>query len=408
MNDNDLSISGPTVTAGDVTKNKVRAIVAYALKSVALMCASGTLMQTFLGVLGFSNDLIYIHSSLLQAANVLTIMLCSRWAESGSILKRSAFVAIPTGLLFLIYIPLALERNASAEVYVFIVLTGIAQQIAIGLSTVCEYKLPYFVYLPDEYGRVLSICGIASSVLSLGIGALISKLTLIYSYLDIMAVSFGISALLMAVVFVTRLLQKSLVGPIDSGEKPVDKKKIPMIDIFRHPAFSHLIVANLARGFAAGVIGVLATVARDLGYDEAFTTFMVSVQSLASLASCAFFAVTAKKIPPRNLILCGSIAVMLSPLLLIGSGTVFLAVYLIVIIGKTLIEYAVPSALLRIVPVEIAGPYHAWRMVLQNAGTLLVTAIAAILPTWLLLALTAALQFLSGISFYLVSKRAAK
>ena len=73
-------------------------------------------------------------------------------------------------------------------------------------------------------------------------------------------------------------------------------------------------------------------------------------------------------------------------------------------IGRTLVDYAVPSMLLQVVPVEIAGPYHAWRMALQNAGMLLATTLATMIPIPYLLAAAAIFQLISGFSFSRIVK----
>ena len=128
-----------------VLQNKILSTIAYTARTVALMCASGPLMQTFLASLGFDTDLIYLHSTLLQAVNVLTVVLFSQWANTGALIKRSAFSILPTGLLFLFYVPFAIASSASPTTYVLLAVIGIAQQISIGLFTVCEYKIPYYI-----------------------------------------------------------------------------------------------------------------------------------------------------------------------------------------------------------------------------------------------------------------------
>ena len=62
--------------------------------------------------------------------------------------------------------------------------------------------------------------------------------------------------------------------------------------------------------------------------------------------------------------------------------------------------------LIRVVPVEIAGPYHAWRIALQNAGTLIATSVAAFTPVPVMLVLAAAFQLIAGASFFLVDRSA--
>ena len=260
---------------GNVRKNKIKAIIAYTARTVALMCASGTLMQTFLATLGFESELIYLHSTLLQAANVLTILLASNWASNGSPIRRSAFTTIPIGLLFLFYIPIAIANHATPASYILLCSVGVVQQIAYGLFTVCEYKTPYYIYKADEYGMMLSICGIISSVFSLLLGWVISFLTERYPFADIMKFAFLISAIFMVITFFAIYFEKSLRTEDETEKNEQAKKSRPRVHLLRKPIFTRLIHANLMRGFAAGVISVLAAVALDLGYDETLTALIL-------------------------------------------------------------------------------------------------------------------------------------
>ena len=123
--------------------NKSFFIIAMGLRTVALLCVTGPIMQTFLASIGFSSQWIYIHTSIVQAVNILTISLCSTWADQGSVIKRTAFVELPYALLYLLYIPLCLWKSAS--LMSFLLLTGICllQSVCIALWTICEYKLSY-------------------------------------------------------------------------------------------------------------------------------------------------------------------------------------------------------------------------------------------------------------------------
>lgn len=402
MNDNEILTEKSMQR--HVTKNKIKAIIAYTARTVALICATGTLMQTFLASLGFESSQIYMHSTLLQAANVLTIILASNWANNGSPIKRSAFTTIPIGLLFLCYIPIAIANQATPTSYTLLIAIGVVQQIAYGFFTVCEYKTPYYIYKADEYGMMLSVCGIISSVFSLLMGYVIAYLTARFPFVEIMKFAFAISAVLMMIAFVAIYFEKSLRIEEKTEDSSAPKEKI-RVNLMKTSIFTSLIHANLLRGFATGVIGVLAAVALDLGHNEALTASMVSAQSLASLAACAFFALVSKKISERALVIGGSLLVGMIPLLLISSSSLFLMVYTVIMVGRTLIDYGVPSMLLKVVPVEIAGPYHAWRMVLQNAGMLIATTLAAVTPIPYLLTAAAVFQLISGVSFSLIVKK---
>jgi hypothetical protein len=85
-------------------------------------------------------------------------------------------------------------------------------------------------------------------------------------------------------------------------------------------------------------------------------------------------------VAPRFVTLAGSLTFALIPLMLIPNKYVFLAVFALVYLGRTLVDYSVPALLRAAIPVQIAGPYNAWRMLLHNGGTLLATTIAAFIP----------------------------
>ena len=255
---------------------------------------------------------------------------------------------------------------------------------------------------------MLSLCGIISSVFSLLLGFLISSLTEIFAFVDIMKVAFAISAAMMLIAFIAIYCEKSLRAEDEASDIPEKKEKTRRVRLMKIPVFTRLIHANLMRGFATGIIGVLAAIALDLGYNETLTASMVYAQSIASLAACAFFALISKRVPSRFVVMAGSLLVVLLPLLLIKSSSLFLFLYIVIMVGRTLIDYGVPSMLIKVVPVEIAGPYHAWRMVLQNAGTLLATSLATVIPVTYLLAIAAVFQLISGISFFRIIKVSSK
>lgn len=383
-----------------VSQNKVRAIIICTLRTAALLCASGSLMQTFLSVTGFSEQHIYLHATLFQAVNVLTILLCSRFADGGSVIRRSAIVQIPGALLFLLYLPLCILRQVSAGAYVWLLLVSVMQSVTIALHTVCEYKTPYYLFHVREYGMVSSLCGILSSAASFGVGALISLLCNRFSYDRIMLAAFTVSCVLMLLAGGLQFAQKSLLPPENTQNAQDKAGKIPLLAVFRHKAFSTLLAGNLTRGFAYGTTTVLAAAALGIGYGETLTSAMVSVSSLANLAACALFAMVSQRLHPRYVILLGSLGFLVMPLLLVRDQPVlYLAAYAVLLFGRTLVDYAVPAALLYAVPVEIAGTYNAWRMILHNGGTMLATMAAGFVPLPVMLIVSLVFQIFSGISF---------
>lgn len=379
--------------------NKSFFIIAMGLRTVALLCVTGPIMQTFLASIGFSSQWIYIHTSIVQAVNILTISLCSTWADRGSVIKRTAFVELPYALLYILYIPLCLWKSAS--LMSFLLLTGICllQSVCIALWTICEYKLPYYIFTPREYGAVLSIGGIVGGLISLGAGMVIAQLSSVLSYSTLMLSACAVSLALMLACTALHLGLKPISdAPVSSGPA---EKKISQLEAFRYPLFRRMIPANLMRGFGYGTTTIFAAIALDLGFDQSVSTALVSAQSIAALAGCSLVGIALTIVAPRVVTLAGSLTFLLIPLMLIPNKFVFLTVFALVYLGRTLVDYSVPAILRAAIPVQIAGPFNAWRMLLHNGGTLIATTIAAFIPVSWLLALTVVFQLISGLHYFI-------
>ena len=379
--------------------NKSYFIIAMGLRTVALLCVTGPIMQTFLASIGFSSQWIYIHTSIVQAVNILTISLCSTWADQGSVIRRTAFVELPYALLYIFYIPLCLWKSAS--LMSFLLLTGICllQSVCIALWTVCEYKLPYYIFSPREYGSVLSIGGIVGGLISLGTGVMITRLSGMLSYSTLMLSACVVSLVLMLICTAFHLGLKPI-SDAPASPSPTGKK-ISQLEVFRYPLFRKMIPANLMRGFGYGTTTIFAAIAVDLGFDQSVSTALVSAQSIAALAGCSLVGVCLSFMPARFVTLAGSLTFALIPLMLIPNRFVFLTVFALVYLGRTLVDYSVPAILRAAIPVQIAGPFNAWRMLLHNGGTLIATTIAAFIPVTWLLVLTVVFQLISGLHYYL-------
>lgn len=389
-----------SVNESYVKSNAIIYIIAYSMRAISLMCASGSLIQTFLSTLGFESGLIYVHTTALQAANVATIILASHWADKGSVIKRTAISEIPLGAFFLIYIPIAIAKNSSPITYVLLIIIGAVQQISIGLHTVCDYKMPYYIFKQEKYGKIMSIAGTISSVATLVLSAVMTALVSNFGFLNVFPYAAAVSFLCMAISCVITLQMRNINKEAGAKSGPEADECSVRVNVFREKIFWHFVPANLLRGINSGVITVLAAVAFDLGYSETVTTAMVTVQSIASLVACVLMALMITHFSYKNTVLVGSLTMILFPLLLVKNSLLFLIVYAAIIFGRTFIDYGVPAMLLGIVPVEMAGPYNAWRMALHNAGILIGTISATVIPTAALLVIATLTQLVSGVTYF--------
>lgn len=396
-------MTNQTTTEKTVFRNKAVTLTATVLTSVATMTATGTLMQTFLATLGLDPKLIYIHATLIQAANVSTLVLGAKWVNNRNVIRRYALITLPFALLFLCYLPICLRQDSSLRTFTVLVLIGLMQAVATALRTVCSYTTPYLLYPAEDYGPFLAVTGVVSGVFSLLSGALVSFLSAKIGFGTLMTGAFVLSAALELIEALLLSRQRSILPqkmPQEPEQTVSEKKSVPLRDVFRHPVFYTLIVPALFRGFASGTVGILAAVAFELGFDESVTTQMVYLQSAASLGSCLLIGWLSKRVSSRYPVLFGSLAFLLLPLLFSGNKVIFLAAYTAVFFGRNLVDYGVPILMRHAVPMEIAGPYNAWRMILHNGGMLLATSVAAVIPVTWLTAATLVTSVLSGGMFF--------
>ena len=390
-------------------RNILLALLISALRTGALLCATGALMQTFLSSIGLSEGWIYIFVTVQSAVNVSTILLFSRFADGKHVFLRCFFANAVAGGFSLAFVPFCFFSEV--DVGGFAVLLGIAglQSAAIALNTVCDYKIPYFIYTAEQYGFVSAMMGILGSFVSLGAAELVAYLQTLFAYVDIMKIAFAVAGVFLAFSGVFTLLYVNMAKGETTPEEEEKTEKVPIRSVIAHPAFSGLVVPNLLRGFASGITLAMAVVALSLGRTEAFTVRLVSIAAVATLLSNFAFGLLSRLLSPRALILLGCLPYLVLPLFMVENELLAFGVYALVCFGRTFVDVGVPTVCRYAVPVKIAGPYNALRMVLHTGGGMIATALAAVLPVVPLIVLTAVTGITSGVIYFVlpVLRRAA-
>lgn len=383
-------------------RNQLCYIAYQAFYTTAMLCLTGPMMQTFLGTI-VTEKMIYIQATAFQIINVASTILMAHYADRGNLFRRMALAELPIGVLFFLYLPLCFSVLPMGAAFgLALALSGI-QAFFTALYTVCAYKLPYQIVYPNEYGRLIAVSGVVYSLLSLGVGALVSFVSARFPYGDVMKIAFPVAGLfVLAAVGITLCMRRITDDPVASEQQ---KAKVSILALFRMPEFYKLAPANLLRGFSTGTVTVLAAVALTRGFDATVTSAMVSVQSAVTIAASVLFGLLAKTVHSRFLTFAGSVLFLALPLMLFSSPIVFLCAYGLVFFGKIVVDSAVPTALLSVVPEDASGPYHAWRMILHNGGSVIATSVAVFLPVPALLILSAALQLVSGFSYLIFRKK---
>lgn len=388
---------------GNIKRNIFWNLAAAVITAIAYAAASGTLMQVFLNSMGFSASQIYMRTTVTQAVQIGVNLTCTRIGNRGSFFRTFALIVALEGLLYGCYVPLCLHMSADLSAYLILLVIGILNALATGLTALLNYKLPYLIYRPEDYGKVSAATGILSSVIQMTMGLLMAWLAARFTYQVIMPWVFPIAGLLIMLSGLINFLYLPLEDPkVLLGSKPEEKKNSGTVwQVLRRPIFYQLAIPCVFRGFSAGMVGVLAVVAAaDLGYSEQITTTMVSVGAGAQLLGCTLFGLLSSRVCPRYMISISSTSFLCLPLLLIpDSPMLFLCLYAVLMVGFYIDIYSVPDLLFRVIPANIAGTYNAYRLMLHQLGMLLATTIASILPSGVILPMALCFQVISGSCF---------
>ena len=392
-------------------RNVILYILTEALRLSAFVLSAEAILQTFLYSIGFTQNQIYIQSIAYQALSSLVVLVGSHFADKGNVFKRAMFTMLVTAASTLIFLPLCFSSGIGALEMVLMLAATAGISMMLSLHTVCLYKIPYYIFSPSTYGPATAVCGILGSGLSFVIGSVMTALAAYFEYRDIMIVALIVSAGLSVLSGVVNLGMKPVETAMVRDIETEEKSSVGIKELFTHHTFYSLLPGHTLRGVAMGTLSVLAVIGSDyLGYPEEITTAMVSVSGVAVVLSCVLYGATARILPSRVVIAIGSLSFLLMPLLLIPSSPIlFLAVYGIVMFGRTLVDYAVPTEMLYVVPSKMAGPYNAWRLSMQAVGTLASTAIALFIPTPAFVILAVVAQLIAGGNFFFakVMKRGA-
>ncbi len=384
----------------DVNKNITRYVINKTIWHISNLCSTGILMQTFLASLGFTSDQLYINHAIVLTAQVLTSSVFSRWADKGSILRRATLIQLPPVLLFLCYLPFCIAGQATTTSFVLLTAISFLQCGFYFMYSICDYKLPYFVMPAAAYSTTISVSGVISALVSLGSGVLISIATTYISFSQLMLIACSAAAGLTLLAAIMTWRMKLLLRPEMAVHDKKDDSSITIRQLFRTPLFYRLAPSSFLRGVCYGATTALTALALDLGYDTTVTTTLVSVQGAAMLLGSFVFGILSKKMSPRTMILAGSLSILLLPLLLIRNSTLFLVLVGLIIFGRILVDHGYPYLLRQAVPMEISGPFNAWRLIIFFIGMVLTTTIAAWIPVEALLILGTFSQVTVGIICY--------
>ena len=388
--------------------NLIKFYLATIFWTTVNMFTSGTVVQTFMMENGFSEQLTNTIFSCGQIITLTVMLLTS------PVIDKIHNVIKANMSTYLLYIPFILVLCAICfygSIPLFLVvllcLTVAGYSVGSGLHCSLSYKVPYAIMDIRNYGRVTSVSGILTGIMGLLLSLLLTWMQNTLGYRTAMTTIYLICLPLIIVVVLVSASMKAL----PNAPMPI-KKEAKSFNYLRFKPFTSLIAANFLRGFGTGILNVVVTIGYYCGcIDSNSATILVIISNLTTFLGCGLYSITTGKLSDKRIILISALFISLSvPFMLVGNNTlVFLITYAIATTFWTVINYAIPVAVVQIADYSIMGQYSAGRMLLHIAGSSLagVAAIPMIkflgpLPTMLL---TAGTFLFCGISYYVYMKK---
>ena len=325
------------------------------------------MLQTFLLECGFSEENTGVFFSVTKILQVLSILLLSHAAE------RVRRVGRTTALLFLGALPLTFFLFAtgispallSGGGTVLLYATSGIFCVAIGAYSILSYKLPYTIMDMRDYGRITGLSSAIGGGASLLASLLLTLLTGAVGYFLAMRGAYLLTAILaILTVLVTLSLREHAPPPTPERTHPTK--------LFAYRPFTRLILPNLLRGFATGVVAMAVTVGYAAGLLDAESAgTLVVITGAVSLLGAFFYAAIAGRVRAGVILLVsGGAAALLLPLsVAFGSTNAYLALYGIMYFFIVQVDHAVPVAVTRFVDYDMISRYTGGRMLLHTLGT---------------------------------------
>jgi MFS family permease len=364
-------------------------------------------VQTFLIEVGFSFEQVYTLNSLMQAMQVIVMLVLT--FLSGKI-KRIKLVtslsylslSLLTGVFLLGAINPVLIKNG----YVIAVFIASAiSYVGVGLSTILSYCLPYYTIDMNDYGKMTGISTAIAGGSSFSVALVYSLLLSKFSYMKTTAAFF----ILAIVCFIlTSIICASM------REKTVEMNKQKQrgnefIAVFKNKNTYLLLIPNFTRGLSVGIFNVIAAIAISTGITSEAATYINVILQIATFIGNLLFAFAYKKYSSKNLLLLATLGVCISFPFSLEFGVIgFFCCFTIASFFRVIFDTAIPVIITEIIPQEQIAPYTSIRMLIftgaQAIATLLIAPLKALIDYTGVLIFASAMLFICGIMYYAVAK----
>jgi Na+/melibiose symporter-like transporter len=376
------------------------------MHSVGLLFFNGAIVQTFLLLIGFDEGEVYLYSSLSQAAQVVVMLLMVFLSDR---IEKKRLLCALSNFLMIIPIGIFCWGAACPEImsdwYVALLFTvSVITHGGIGMYNVMTYCLPYKLIDISEYGKFTGISGALGGSITFALSSLHTVFVSNFDYLQCTVWFFMLAIASVTLSGIMLLWMKEIPAERSAHEG----KTVGFVEAFRNKDTYALLLPNFTRGLATGIFNVVAVIAISSGVaDAAGATYINIVSCLASFLSSLAFALVCNKMRMENIMIIATLATSLSlPFVISWGFAAFLLLLFVSLFFLRVVDAAIPTALVRIIPEEQIGAYNSVRMLVftgsQAVATAIIMPLVGVVGYTGVLVFASAMQLFCGIGHYLV------
>ena len=383
--------------------------------AAAALFISGTFVQLYLAQQGVSTVDIGVFNTVLCVVSLAATMAFSDLAERRpNAVRQNGWLLLAISLFFVCYLPLLLHRQ-SVPLAVWLLVTVVAsvQIVLASCKGVLDYKMLYQIIDIERYGAVASMTGVSIGLFGMVYSWLFAQTLSRFSARTAFLIGFLFSALLVLAAYVCNRKMTVIHDPFvhPKQAKVSVKAKVNMVaSVLRQPEFRAFVVPNTLRGVTIGILNSLVLVALELGVSAKTAANLAIAGSIGYLLGSLSYNALSRVISPKRLGLIGAgllCAVVFLPYS--GKNALFLVIAMLGYMGRTVVDYAVPSMVFQLIDPAVSGVYNAWRTVLFSvaaaAMSYLVGALLGKIPTVAILILCAAGYLICAVWYFLMINR---
>lgn len=352
--------------------NYAKHIICNIFYACTNLLITGTVMQTFLLESGVGE-----HTVANFEAAMLVLQSAAMLLMSGRIEKNKSIIgcnAVTSGLKNLVLLPVLLfcvaQVGEPERIFVMVCLFGAIGSIFYGVHSIVSYKIPYHIIDMSDYGRLTGVSGIVGGICATVFSGVITFFNSRFGFFGSMKyiVAFGIALSVLSVIVAFKMKRVNNCEAYQS-----ENSTGSLISCIRYKPFYALLFPNLCRGICTGVINVAAVI----GYyykvlDGESAAAVVILMQLASVLGAALYVKLCRSNMEGGLILYSAVIMLVfMPFMTSSDTAVFLGAFFISKLAITVIDHAVPVAVVKIVDYTYIGRYSALRMITHTVGTAL-------------------------------------